>query len=76
MTDGTEQTTLGGPAAVREGGVPDWLVVMIVTRDGLIVGAIVLSSLMGSVLEMKPLFVSKANTTAPGCSGGSRITID
>ena len=25
MTDGTEQTTLGGPAAVREGGVPDWL---------------------------------------------------
>ena len=46
------------------GGVPDWLVVMIVTRDGLIVGAVVLSSLMGTALEMKPLFVSKANTTA------------
>ncbi len=42
--------------------LPSWLVVLVVSRDGLIVGAIILSSMMGTVVEMKPLLISKANT--------------
>ena len=44
------------------GELPLWLVVAAVSRDGLIVGAVLLSALMGSPVEMKPLMVSKANT--------------
>jgi cardiolipin synthase len=44
------------------GELPDWLVVLFVSRDVLIVGAVILSSLMGTMLEMRPLLVSKANT--------------
>ncbi|MGL4404222.1 MAG: CDP-alcohol phosphatidyltransferase family protein [Notoacmeibacter sp.] len=44
------------------GELPSWLVVLVVSRDGLIVGAIILSSIMGTMVEMKPLLVSKANT--------------
>ena len=44
------------------GELPNWLVVLVVSRDALIVGAIVLSSLMGTAIEMKPLLISKANT--------------
>lgn len=44
------------------GELPSWIVVLIVSRDGMIVGAIILSSAMGVHMEMKPLWVSKANT--------------
>jgi cardiolipin synthase (CMP-forming) len=44
------------------GELPDWLVVLVVSRDAMIVGAIILSSAMGTTIEMKPLLVSKANT--------------
>lgn len=44
------------------GELPLWLVVAAVSRDALIVAAVLLSSLMGKPVEMKPLFVSKANT--------------
>jgi cardiolipin synthase (CMP-forming) len=44
------------------GELPDWLVVLVVSRDAMIVGAIILSSVMGTMVEMKPLLVSKANT--------------
>jgi cardiolipin synthase (CMP-forming) len=44
------------------GELPLWLVIAAVSRDGLIVGAIILSFLMGSPVEVKPLLVSKANT--------------
>jgi cardiolipin synthase (CMP-forming) len=47
-----------------EAHLPNWLVVLIVSRDGLIIGAILLSSLMGTTLEMRPILVSKANTAA------------
>jgi cardiolipin synthase len=46
------------------GALPSWLVLLAVSRDGLIVGAVVLSSLMDNPVEMRPLMVSKANTTA------------
>lgn len=44
------------------GELPLWLVVAAVSRDALIVAAVLLSSLMGMPVEVKPLFVSKANT--------------
>ncbi len=44
------------------GELPLWLVVAAVSRDALIVTAVVLSSLMGHPVAMHPLFVSKANT--------------
>ncbi|MBX3596012.1 MAG: CDP-alcohol phosphatidyltransferase family protein [Rhizobiaceae bacterium] len=42
--------------------LPLWLVIAVVSRDALIVCAVVLSSLMGNPVEMKPLPVSKLNT--------------
>ncbi|MDP2731897.1 MAG: CDP-alcohol phosphatidyltransferase family protein [Hoeflea sp.] len=42
--------------------LPVWLVILAVSRDGLIVGAVVLSSLMDNPVEMRPLLISKANT--------------
>jgi cardiolipin synthase (CMP-forming) len=44
--------------------LPDWLVLLVITRDVLIVGAVILSSLMGQPLRLSPIFVSKANTAA------------
>ena len=44
--------------------LPLWLVIAAVSRDALIVLAIVLSSLMGSPVEVRPLMVSKVNTAA------------
>lgn len=44
------------------GELPLWLVVTMVSRDGLIVCAVVLSTVMAHPVEVKPLFVSKANT--------------
>lgn len=42
--------------------LPDWLVILVVSRDALIVGAVVLSSLLARPVEMRPLLVSKTNT--------------
>ncbi|MCT8999005.1 CDP-alcohol phosphatidyltransferase family protein [Chelativorans intermedius] len=44
------------------GHLPLWLVVAAVSRDALIVGGVVLSTVMGNPVPMKPLLVSKANT--------------
>lgn len=44
------------------GELPLWLVIAAVSRDGLIVCAVVLATVMGTPVEMKPLMVSKANT--------------
>ncbi|TPL90440.1 CDP-alcohol phosphatidyltransferase family protein [Mesorhizobium sp. B2-3-12] len=44
------------------GQLPLWLVVTMVSRDALIVCAVLLSTVMAHPVEMKPLFVSKANT--------------
>lgn len=44
------------------GALPNWLVILAVSRDGLIIGAVVLSSLMDHPVEMRPLMVSKATT--------------
>ncbi len=42
--------------------LPAWLAIAVVTRDLLIVGAVILSWLMDKPLTMKPLWISKVNT--------------
>lgn len=44
--------------------LPVWIVIAVVSRDVLIVIAVVLSWLLGHPTPMRPLAVSKANTTA------------
>lgn len=46
------------------GFIPRWLVILVVSRDILIVGGIILSWLVGSPLKIRPLLVSKLNTVA------------
>ena len=45
-----------------DGKLPLWLVIAVVSRDILIVMAVLLSWLMGRPCEIRPLIVSKANT--------------
>jgi cardiolipin synthase (CMP-forming) len=42
--------------------LPAWLVLMVITRDILIVGGVMLAWLMEKPLVMKPLWISKVNT--------------
>jgi cardiolipin synthase len=44
------------------GQLPGWLAITVVSRDVMIVGAIILSRLMDRPVEIKPLFISKLNT--------------
>ena len=44
--------------------LPRWLVILVVSRDIMIVGGLLLSWLMGSPMKVKPLIVSKLNTAA------------
>ena len=44
------------------GEIPRWLVILVVSRDILIVGGIMLSWLMDKPLKIRPLLVSKLNT--------------
>lgn len=46
------------------GAMPTWLVILVVSRDIMIVGAVLLSWLVGQPVEIKPLLVSKLNTAA------------
>jgi cardiolipin synthase len=44
--------------------VPHWLVILVVSRDVMIVGAVILSWLVDKPVALKPLLVSKLNTVA------------
>ena len=44
--------------------IPAWLVILVVSRDALIVGAVLLSRLMDHPVHVRPLKVSKVNTVA------------
>jgi cardiolipin synthase len=46
------------------GAIPAWLVILVVSRDLMIVAAVMLSWLVGRPVEIKPLRVSKLNTVA------------
>jgi cardiolipin synthase len=44
--------------------IPRWLVILVVSRDLMIVGAVILSWLVGKPVAVRPLVVSKLNTVA------------
>ena len=44
--------------------MPRWLVILVVSRDIMIVGAVILSWLVDKPLQLRPLAVSKLNTVA------------
>jgi cardiolipin synthase len=44
--------------------IPRWLVILVVSRDIMIVSAVVLSWVVGKPVRLKPLLVSKLNTVA------------
>ncbi|NLH82156.1 MAG: CDP-alcohol phosphatidyltransferase family protein [Phyllobacteriaceae bacterium] len=46
------------------GPIPVWLVILVVSRDVLIVGGVMLSWMLSAGVPIRPLFVSKANTMA------------
>ena len=46
------------------GGLPIFLVILVVSRDIMIIGAFMLSWLVGKPMPIRPLLVSKANTVA------------
>ena len=46
------------------GAVPRWIVILVVSRDVMIVAAVLVSWLFGKPIPMKPLMVSKLNTVA------------
>ncbi|EKE72438.1 CDP-alcohol phosphatidyltransferase [Oceanibaculum indicum P24] len=46
------------------GSLPNWLVILVVFRDMLIVGGVILLQTMGYKVAMAPLLISKANTVA------------
>jgi cardiolipin synthase len=44
------------------GAIPRWLVIFVVARDIMIIGAVILTWLIGRPMAVKPLLVSKLNT--------------
>lgn len=46
------------------GIIPVWLVILVVARDVMIMGAVIVSWLLDNPVEIRPLMVSKANTFA------------
>jgi cardiolipin synthase len=46
------------------GAIPRWLVILVVSRDIMIVTAVMLSWFVGKPVQVKPLLVSKLNTLA------------
>lgn len=47
-----------------QGYLENWLVILVVFRDAMIVGAVILYQTMVRSLDMDPLFISKVNTLA------------
>jgi len=46
------------------GAIPRWIVILVVSRDIMIVSAVIVSWLFDKPVAMKPLMVSKINTVA------------
>jgi cardiolipin synthase len=44
--------------------LPNWLAILVVSRDVLIVGGVLLAHAFGERIEIRPSFISKTNTTA------------
>ncbi len=56
--------------------LPAWIVILVASRDVLIIGAILLSWLMDRPVEVKPLMVSKVNTVAQILLAGTVLFIN
>jgi len=63
--------------------LPSWLVIAVVTRDIMIIAAVILSWLLGNPVRIRPLAISKANTAAQIvlaafvlADGGFRLGLD
>jgi cardiolipin synthase len=46
------------------GAIPSWLAIVVVSRDAMIVSAVLLSWVMSRPVEIKPILLSKLNTAA------------
>ncbi len=46
------------------GVIPSWLAILVVSRDIMIMGAVIVSWLLDNPVEISPIYVSKANTFA------------
>jgi cardiolipin synthase (CMP-forming) len=46
------------------GEIPLWVTILVVSRDILIIGAVILAGMLGQPIEMRPRLLSKANTAA------------
>jgi cardiolipin synthase (CMP-forming) len=44
------------------GALPDWLAILVVFRDVLIVGGVVVLAVLGQAVAIEPLYISKLNT--------------
>lgn len=55
------------------GHLPAWLVILVATRDVLIVGAVVISWFMERPVPTKPLWISKVNTTGQILLAGTTL---
>ena len=42
--------------------LPDWLAILVVFRDTVIVGGVVVLSVLGHAVTIRPLYISKLNT--------------
>ncbi|WP_316977399.1 CDP-alcohol phosphatidyltransferase family protein [Shumkonia mesophila] len=59
----------------QAGHLPVWLVILVVFRDLLIVGGIILSHTLGRPVRMRPLLVSKLNTGAQIVLAGGILAV-
>ncbi len=55
--------------------LPAWLAILVVTRDVLIVGAVLLAGVMDRPMAMKPLWISKVNTVAQIAFAGALLLV-
>lgn len=55
--------------------MPAWLVILVASRDVLIVGAVILSWILGKPLKMQPLITSKINTAAQIAFAGGQLAV-
>ena len=55
--------------------LPAWLVILVASRDVLIVGAVILSWIMDRPMKMQPLIVSKINTAVQIAFAGGELAI-
>lgn len=56
------------------GVLPAWITILVVSRDVMIVAAVILSWLMGKPVDINPLLVSKLNTVAQIAFAGIVLT--